>query len=50
MEPNRVNMNKDPRKMLEFQKDWVAECMGREMRFENHFLGQMGKRDRGPRK
>ena len=30
-------------------KDWVAEGMGREMGFENHFLGETGKRDRGPR-
>jgi len=30
-------------------KEWVAEGMGREMGFENHFLREMSKRDRGPR-
>jgi len=29
-------------------KDWVAEGMGREMGFENHFLVETGKRGRGP--
>jgi len=28
-------------------KYWVAEGMGREMGFENHFWGQPYKRDRG---
>lgn len=28
-------------------KDWVAEGMGQEMGFENHFLGETIKRDRG---
>jgi len=30
-------------------KDWVPKGMGREMWFENHFLGETSKRERGPR-